>query len=62
MKIILVYCLLVNLTSSSEGARLDETPSTNEFPGLDLRCNYSLGFSLESDAALGKYKEVREHP
>lgn len=62
MKIIFLFCLLVNLTSSSERGYLDEMPVPNIFPGLGSRCNYSPGFSLRSDAALGKHKEVREHP
>jgi hypothetical protein len=62
MKIISLHCLLVNWISSSWRGCLDEMPLPNVFPGLGSRCNYSPGFSLRSDAALGKHKEFREHP
>lgn len=66
MKTISLYCLLVNLTSSSKKKKKG---------GVWMRC-FSLTYSQtwthaviiprlflwESDAALGKHKEVREHP
>lgn len=68
MKIISLFCLLVNLTSSLKKKR-------KEKEGVWMRC-FSLAYSQfwthaviiprlflwESDAALGKHKEVREHP
>lgn len=63
MKIISLYCLLVNLTPSwKKRGCLGKTLSPDVFPVQVSRCNYSRLFLWESDAAPGKHKEVREHP
>lgn len=52
MKIISLYCLLVNLTSSSKKKKgegcLGEMLFPDVFPVPDSRCNYSPALSFES--------------
>lgn len=58
MKIISLYCLLVNLTSSfkkkgGERGCLDEMLSPDVFPVVDSRCNYSPAYSLRVGRCTG---------